>query len=66
MRILKKLLNIGENKIFNKNGEFIVNKENCMVIDVILTIVAAETKIKSLDELRLEMLRCGMLIEYPQ
>ena len=66
MKILKRILNIGENKIFNKNGEFIMNNENCMVIDVILTILAAKDKVKSLDELRLEVLRCGILIPYPE
>lgn len=66
MNIFKRTIKVEENQLFDSKGKFIITKENCYLMDAILTVFAAGIQINNLHVLHLEIFRCGIYISYPE
>lgn len=66
MNFFKRIIKIEQNELFDSKGELIITKENCFLMDLILTVFVAGIQINNLHVLHLEIFRCGIHISYSE
>lgn len=65
MKILKSIIKVKEEDLFDKKGDVILTKDTAYLMDCILCIYASGIGVETLYMLNLELYRCSIYISYP-